>query len=236
VKYLAVIPARAESKGVVNKNVRAIHGHPLIAWSIRQALEVQAISTVVVSTDGQAIAAIASKYGAEVPFLRPAELAQDETPTEPVIDHAIRWYENDGIRHDAVILLQPTSPLRLPGSVQRAIDQFESDGASSLLSVCESHAFFWRTVPSLTASYDFTRRPRRQDLTPEQRWYKETGSIYVTGLDAFRSHRNRLVERISLFEMTDAEGYEVDTETDFVVLDALMSSLSMSLPTGRHEL
>ena len=120
-KYLAIIPARAGSKGVQNKNIRAIRGHPLIAWSIRQALEVPSISDVVVSTDSLEIAAIAREYGAATPFIRPIALAQDETPTEPVMRHSIHWYEAHGIKHDAVVLLQPTSPIRLPGSIQRAV-------------------------------------------------------------------------------------------------------------------
>lgn len=228
--YLAVIPARAGSKGVANKNIRMINGHPLITWSIRQALDVHAISNVVVSTDSEEIAAIAREYGAEVPFLRPLELARDETLTEPVMEHAIRWYEGQGARHDAVILLQPTSPLRLPGSIAKAIDQFEADRTASLVGVCESHAFFWQAAPVVTASYDFTHRPRRQDLTAAQRWYRETGSIYITLREAFNRHRNRLVQPISLFEMNEAESHEIDTEVDLAVLEALMRSVSLPVP------
>lgn len=229
-KYVAVIPARAGSKGVPNKNIRIINGYPLIAWSIRQALEVPSISNVVVSTDSQEIASIAREYGAETPFIRPKELAQDETPTEPVMKHSIEWYEAQGIMHDAVILLQPTSPLRYPGSLQRAVECFESEQVSSLLSVCESHSFFWQKTTPISASYDFKNRPRRQDVGVEKRWYKETGSIYITLLDAFRKFNNRLVEKILLFEMEEEESHEIDTKIDFVVIDTLMTSLSISLP------
>ena len=230
-KYLAVIPARAGSKGVPNKNVRTIHGHPLIAWSIRQALEVPSIVNVVVSTDSDKIAEIAVKYGAEVPFIRPKKLAQDETPTEPVMSHAIDWYKTQGVEHDAIILLQPTSPLRLSGSLQRAVEYFEAEQASSLLSVCENHAFFWQKTTPVSASYDFNNRPRRQDITAEQRWHKETGSIYITLLKAFEINKNRLVETIFPYEMEQVEGYEIDTEIDFYVVETLMKSLSISLPT-----
>jgi len=230
-KYMAVIPARAGSKGVPNKNIRSIHGHPLIAWSISQALDIPSIETVVVSTDSNEIAEIATKYGADVPFVRPIELAQDETPTEPVMSHAIEWYKNLGVEHDAIILLQPTSPLRLSGSLQRAIDCFEAEEASSLLSVCENHAFFWQKTIPIRASYDFNNRPRRQDITDEQRWYKETGSIYITQLKAFEINQNRLVEPILPFEMEQSESYEIDTEIDFVVIEILMKSLSISLST-----
>lgn len=234
-KYLAVIPARAGSKGVPNKNIRPINGHPLIAWSIRQALEIPSILNVVVSTDSPGIAAIASQYGAEAPFIRPQALAQDKTPTEPVMQHSIEWYESHGFRHDAVILLQPTSPLRLVGSLQAAVDQFEREQATSLLSVCESHAFFWRKTSPVSASYDFYQRPRRQDIDLKNRWFKETGSIYITRMDAFKQRSNRLVESIALFETKEAESYEIDTETDFMVIESLMRTLSITLPSPINE-
>jgi N-acylneuraminate cytidylyltransferase len=213
-----------------NKNVRPINGHPLIAWSIRQALEVDSISTVLVSTDSAEIAALATDYGAQAPFIRPAELAQDDTPTEPVMAHAINWYESRGVTHDAVVLLQPTSPLRLPGSLRQALEAFESRHCSSLLSVCESHAFFWRKTSPVTASYDYRNRPRRQDIEPSQRWYRETGSIYVTSIEAFKKARHRLAPEIAIFEMREEESYEIDSAMDFAVVEALMASLSVSLP------
>ena len=229
-KYLAIIPARGGSKGVPNKNIRKINGHPLIAWSIRQALAVPSITNVVVSTDSEEIALIAREYGAEVPFIRPKELAQDETPTEPVMAHSIEWYESSGIKHDAVILLQPTSPLRLSGSLQKAVDYFEVEKVPSLLSVCESHAFFWRKTNPVSASYDFKNRPRRQDINEEERSYKETGSIYITLLDSFKKFNNRLVEKVLPFEMEEIESYEIDTEVDFLVIESLMNSASITLP------
>jgi len=233
-KYLAIIPARGGSKGVPNKNIRTIHGHPLIAWSIRQALDVPSIVNVVVSTDSNEIAEIAVEYGAEVPFVRPTELAQDQTPTEPVMTHAINWYKAQGVKHDAVILLQPTSPVRLLGNLQRAIDYFESEQASSLLSVCENHAFFWQKTSPVSASYDFNNRPRRQDIMGDQRWYKETGSIYITLLHAFENSQNRLVQPISPFEMDQVESYEIDTEIDFDVVETLMKSSALLLPVNKR--
>ena len=231
-RYLAIIPARGGSKGVQNKNIRKINGHPLIAWSIRQALAVPSITNVVVSTDSPEIASIAREYGAETPFIRPEALAQDETPTEPVMAHSIEWYESSGVKHDAVILLQPTSPLRLPGSLQKAVDCFQVEKGSSLLSVCESHAFFWRKTSPVSASYDFKNRPRRQDINEGERSYKETGSIYITLLDAFKNFNNRLVQGIQTFEMAEIESYEIDTEVDFLVIESLMNSSFFTLPAS----
>ncbi|MFT6908537.1 MAG: CMP-N,N'-diacetyllegionaminic acid synthase [Oleiphilaceae bacterium] len=234
-KYLAIIPARAGSKGVPNKNIRAINGHPLIAWSIRQALNVSSITNVVVSTDSDQIAEIAKKYGAEVPFIRPLELAQDETATEPVMSHSMDWYSDNGIEYDAVILLQPTSPLRLSDSLQRAIDCFELEKVSSLLSVCKSHAFFWQKSNPVSATYDYENRPRRQDIEDEQCYYKETGSIYITKKNAFNISNNRLVEPILPFEMEQLESYEIDSEVDFKVIESLMNYSSVTLPEGRFN-
>src|SRR4051794_14646197 len=124
---LVVIPARGGSKGIPGKNLRNLGGKPLVAWSIEQALAASAPLRVVISTDSEEIASVARDYGAEVPYLRPAELATDESPTEPTLLHAL---ENtpDAADIAAVMLLQPTSPLRRSGSIDLALELFERTG------------------------------------------------------------------------------------------------------------
>jgi len=125
---LAVIPARGGSKGLPGKNVRPFAGLPLIAHSIRFAALVPRIDRCIVTTDSEEIAGVAREYGGEVPFLRPAELAQDDTPMWPVLQHALRELERrDARRYQSLLLLDPTSPGRLPDDVSRAIQMLDAD-------------------------------------------------------------------------------------------------------------
>ncbi len=220
-RILAIIPARGGSKGVPGKNLMPLGGKPLIAWSIEQALSAAGVTDTVVSTDSEEIAEVARAAGAQAPFLRPAELATDTAPTEPVMRHALEEMEAREGRYDAVLLLQPTSPLRLAGTIDRAIGEFAATGADSLLGVVASHAFFWQQEP-LRATYDYRNRPRRQDIPPAERRYRETGSLYLTRRDAFLAEDNRLAGNIVLFEMDGLEAWEIDTRADFAVLEALM--------------
>lgn len=227
-KYLAVIPARGGSKGLPGKNTRALAGKPLVAWSVSQALESGRLDCVHVSTDDPDIADIASSYGADIPYLRPPELSDDTTPTEPVMAYALDWYERAGQTFDAIVLLQPTSPIRFPGTLSSALEAFEVSDCESLLGVCKNHHFFWLNQNEPSALYDFRNRPRRQDIRPEERMYRENGSLYITRVSAFRQNLNRLCEPIQMHIMRDEEGWEIDTLVDFVIVEALMGLLNKS--------
>ena len=216
---LCVIPVRGGSKGVPGKNWRPIAGRPLVAWTISRAREAEADLDVVVSTDDPFLARIARDAGAEVPFLRPAVLARDDTPTEPVVLHAIAQRTAAGRRPEAVLLLQATSPVRLPGTIDRAIEQFIASEVDSLVGVVRQTPFLWRQGEPPTPHYEVRARPRRQELSDSQFFYRETGSLYLTRTTVYQESGNRLGGRVGLFVMDDVEGVDVDTDLDFAVAE-----------------
>ena len=225
-RILCVVPARGGSKGVPGKNLRTVAGKPLLVWTVEQALAARPALDVVVSTDDEQIAEAARAAGAAVPFLRPPELAQDTTPTEPVVRHALEAARAAGAAPEAVMLLQATSPVRLPGTIDRAVAEFEATGVDSLVGVVPQAPFLWTPGEQPTAAYDVTARPRRQDLTPEAMRYRETGSLYLTRSWVYDELDNRIGGRVGLFVMDEVEGSDVDTELDLLVAEQILRSLA----------
>lgn len=229
---LVVIPARGGSKGIPRKNLLPVGGRPLIAWTIAQALEGRADAeedlVVAVSTEDAEIAQVAREHGARV-IDRPAELAVDTAPTEPVVEHAMGVVEADGTTLDAVVLLQATSPVRRPDTIGRALAQFRAGGADSLVGVVPQSPFFWRLPAgpgeSAQAAYDTAARPRRQELEPAQMHYFENGSLYVTAPHIYRTLHNRIGGRTDLFVLDEVEGVDIDTLTDVAAAEAMLARL-----------
>lgn len=233
---LAVIPARGGSKGIPRKNLVSVGGRPLIAWTIAQALAAREQGhdlIVAVSTEDPEIAETARAHGARV-IERPAELAQDTTPTEPVIVHAMDVVEAEGVRLDAVLLLQATSPVRAPQTIGRAIEQFRASGCDSLVGVVPESPFFWHLPEapgaSARAEYDVDARPRRQDLLPEQMHYFENGSLYVTAPHIYRTRTNRIGGTVDLFVLDESEGVDIDTPADVAAAETMLARLGWSIP------
>ncbi|WP_348613943.1 acylneuraminate cytidylyltransferase family protein [Kocuria rhizophila] len=230
---LCVIPVRGGSKGVPRKNVRSVAGRPLVVWTIEQALAARPGMDVLVSTDDEEIADVARAAGADVPFLRPPHLAQDETPTEPVIRHAVDVRTAQGRRPDAVMLLQATSPVRQPGTLDRAIEQFTASGVDSMVGVVPVAPFLWELTDPPRAAYPVDARPRRQDMGPTDKRYRETGSLYITRTEIYERQNNRLGGDIGLFVMAEEEGVDIDTLQDLELAERYLERQARQ--RGAHD-
>ena len=185
-EVLAIIPARGGSKGIPRKNIRDFAGYPLIAYSIAAGLQSKYVTRTIVSTDDAEIAAVAREYGAETPFLRPAEFSQDNTTDLPVFKHALEWLkEHEGYVPDIVIQLRPTSPIRprdcVDGAIQILIDHPEADSVRGVVESGQNPYKMWQvddkgvmqpllTVGGIKEAYNTPR----QQLPPT---YWQTGHI-----------------------------------------------------------
>lgn len=233
-KILAVIPARGGSKGVSRKNVRELAGKPLIAWTIEAAIAASGLDRVIVSTEDEEIAAISRDHGAEVPFMRPSELAEDDSTTLAVLhDTVFRLETEQGYRPDAVMTLQPTSPLRTSQHIDEAMSLFKADpNADSLVSCIEvPHIFHPRSV--MKKRKDGYLWPYLDDPQPTRRQDKEVvfarngAAIYITEtacLDRFVFGGNLLA-----YPMSDEYSLDIDSEADFAVAEAFITQDSKSL-------
>jgi CMP-N,N'-diacetyllegionaminic acid synthase len=246
-KVLGLITARGGSKGIPGKNLRPLAGKPLLEYTIDAACESRALDRVLLSTDDPAIAAAASARGCEVPFLRPAELARDETPHLPVVQHVVRWLEeHEGYRPDAVMILQPTSPLRRPEDITASIALLERSGADSVLSVSEvpAHVHPMKTlrlddqdqaVLFVTGEPVRRRINRRQDLPPV---WTMNGAIYACRTEAlFAAEPSLYGDRTVAYRMPAIYGISIDDLDDWAAaehaLKAVIAHPSASESTPR---
>lgn len=216
-RTLGLVPARGGSKGIPRKNLRALAGRPLLEYTARAALAAASLATVVLSTDDEAIAEAGRAAGLAVPFLRPAELAEDDTTTLPVVQHALRWLARHGEVYDAVCLLQPTSPFRRPETIDGCVALLERSGADSVVSVVpvpaehNPHWVYFRSSDGLLrlATGEASPIPRRQDLPAA--WCRD-GSVYVSRAEIVLSRGSLYGDRVA--------GW-VSEEEDFVNLDEM---------------
>lgn len=221
---LAIIPARGGSRGVPRKNIRPLAGRPLLAHTIAHALAARSITRLVVSTDDAEIGAIARQNGAEV-IWRPAAISGDTATTESALLHVLDTLQAaGGYTPDLVVLLQCTSPLRLPGDIDQAVETLLESGADSLLSVVPFSRFLWRVGEDgrlQSWNYDYRRRPRRQEYASGL--YMENGSIYVMRPRVLREEHNRLGGRIACYVMHPLTAVEIDALEDFALAEAILA-------------
>jgi CMP-N,N'-diacetyllegionaminic acid synthase len=220
VSLLALIPARGGSKGIPRKNIRGLCGKPLIAWSIEVAQEAASVDKIVVSTDDKEIAEIALRYGAEVPFLRPPELAQDETPGIDPVLHALDKLP----KFDTILVLQPTSPLRTAGDIDGILKMYREHQAPAAVSICESSKhpnwmFYCGEDGTMSPFMDIPIMTRRQDLPTI---YTVNGALYLAKTSWLKENKSFFSADTLGYMMPSERSIDIDTSLDMDWVEFLM--------------
>jgi len=219
-KVLAIIPARGGSKGVPQKNIRKLAGKPLIAWTIEEAKKSKYITRTILSSDNEDIIQIAKEYGGDVPFVRPKELAQDDTPGISAVLHAIEQCGG----YEYVVLLQPTSPFRTVEDIDKCIEYTIKQQAKFCVSVTEAEQSpYWmytiengKMKPIIEQDKLTTRR---QDLPNV---YVLNGAIYVARVEDIKERKTFLTEETISFIMSNENSLDIDTVLDFEISEYLI--------------
>jgi YrbI family 3-deoxy-D-manno-octulosonate 8-phosphate phosphatase len=246
-EILAIIPARGGSKGIPRKNIRNFAGYPLIAWSIAAAKQSKLVTRIIVSTDDEEIASVAREHGAEVPFLRPAELAQDKTLDLPVFEHALKWLkENEGYQPDVVVQLRPTSPIRPMDCVDHAInillDHPRADCVRGVVPAGQNPHKMWRITkqdgpmtPLLEVSgIDEPYNAPRQILPPI---YWQTGHIDAIRVSTILKKHSLTGDKVYPLIIDPRYTVDIDNLSDWAKYEAVVYSgtLDMVSPGKKHR-
>ena len=230
---IAIIPARGGSKGIPSKNLMEVNGKPLIAWTIEQAFQTNSIDDVFVSSEDREVLGIASDCGAFV-IRRPDELATDKATTDSVLVHAAKELRKETTDFDYVVTLQPTSPLRMWWTIDRAVEKCRRTGSDSCLTLRRGPIFTWsRHGEDSSVAGDELRpvnvtlsgRVRRQDLQGRNIVWTETGSVYVTRAQVLLKYGQRLYGAITCIEVPAEESIEIDTPYDAWLVEQRMKYL-----------
>lgn len=230
-----MIPARGGSKGLVGKNTKPLLGKPLIGWTIEQARCSEYSDMVIVSTEDARIAEVAKEYGADVPFVRPTELAGDSSATVDVLLHALDWFDDQGEGFDYLALMEATSPLRRDSDIDNAITKLiDNEGIADSL-VCLGE-IGWQH-PSMSKKICEGRfiRPyyetkaekvtRRQDFVET---YLPYGVAYLSKVDSFREHKSFYQEKTLAIFLDKWQCYEVDDKWDFLCIERIMEEVGFN--------
>ena len=231
-KILAIIPARGGSKGVPNKNIKLLAEKPLIEYTSTVALKSELINKVIVSSDNDEIISVAKNLGIEIPFKRPADLSEDNSPTLPVILHALDFFERKGEFFDAVCLLQITSPFRTVKFLDKAIQKFidcKSDSLISVLEVPHEYNPHWsfeldKNENLKIATGEAEIISRRQDLP---KTYHRDGSIYITKTNVLKEQKSLYGKSISYIESSKKYYVNIDTIDDWNIAEKMIKHLNL---------
>jgi N-acylneuraminate cytidylyltransferase len=227
-EVVALICARGGSKGLPGKNIRPLAGRPLIAWAISQARAVPRIGRVIVSTDSEQIAAVAREAGAEVPFLRPAELARDDSAEWLSWRHALKYLKaSSGAYPDALIVAPATAPLRTPADLENCLDEFGKGGADVVFTVTEAHRnpYFSMVKRDSDGTVSLVIPPvgsvfRRQDAPVV---YDITPVAYVARPEYVMSWTGLFQGRARIVQIPPERAVDIDTLLDFKIAEYLLS-------------
>jgi N-acylneuraminate cytidylyltransferase len=236
-QVLALIPARGGSKSIPRKNVLPFADHPLIAYSIAAGLAAETVTRVIVSTDNDEIAEISRNFGAEVPFIRPAEYAQDDTPDLPVFQHALGWLaDNEDYHPDIVVQLRPTSPFRRVWHIDQAVMQLiERPDVDAVRTVCEPFQIpfkMWTVspdglmVPLIKSEHKEAYNMPRQ-LLPDVYW--QTGYVDAARADTILEKNSMTGDRILPLIIDAGDWVDIDSEADWVRAERLLEDQTITL-------
>lgn len=226
---ICVIPARAGSKGVPDKNKQPLSGVPLTIYSIRAAVEAGiAHDHIVVSTNDEEVANYARAWGVHVRN-RPEELCSDTASTESALLDALDTHTDKFfIKH--VLLLQPTSPIRFKNRIKQCLLEYLTGDYDSLLTVTKFPNLFWKKVQKFeseelawVSTYNPVNRPRKQDLKEDDFLYFDNGNIYITQVEVLRERKCRIGDKTCVFPISQVEGLQVDTPLELAVMDGIMN-------------
>lgn len=229
-KILAFIPARKGSERVPNKNIRLLDEKPLIAHTILAAKKSSFINRVVVSTDSEEIAAISQEYGAEVPFMRPSDIAQGNSTEMQFFEHALQWFlENENYRPDLIVLLYPTSPFRQSKTIDQAITLIQKNPqADSLRSVrkCSEHPYkMWTVEQERLCPFVKSEIPNLHTLSTQlfPTVYIQNASIYITKPSTILEKKSPTGDIIVPFIMDEIESVDINSPLDFEFAEMLLN-------------
>ncbi len=228
-EILGLIPARGGSKGIPGKNLRLLGGRSLVARAVESGIKSLRLARLILSTDSEAIAEEGRRAGAEVPFLRPADLAKDDTPSSAVVVHALEWLErNEGRLPDILVLLQPTAPLRQARHIDEALELLVTSGARSVVSVTPVPGHYhpsWQFSIRDGALFPFMETgkvpPRRQDLPPT---YTRNGVIYAAWTETWLTGTMGYGSGCVPYVMRPEESVNIDSPEDLELAEFLLLS------------
>jgi N-acylneuraminate cytidylyltransferase len=227
-KAVAFIFARGGSKGLPGKNIRPLHGKPLIAWSIEHALAVKRIERVIVSTDSEEIATVARDYGAEVPFIRPAELARDDSPEWLTWRHALNYFrETMGALPEVMVSVPTTAPLRLALDIENCLDEYEKGATDMVITVTDAHRspYFNMVKTNADGTVGLVNPPRsaiarRQDAPVV---YNMATVCYVASPNFVMNHSAIFEGRVKAVQVPTERAIDIDTLLDFQIAECILN-------------